>query len=113
MNSTSTSRPWGRFEQFTHNQNSTVKLIYINKGQSLSLQYHNGRDEFWKIVSGHPMVQIGETKTSANPGDEFECLAPTHHRVSAPTDDVVFLEISTGDFDEKDVIRLEDIYDRS
>ena len=25
-------RPWGVFEQFTHNENSTVKILTVNEG---------------------------------------------------------------------------------
>lgn len=112
MNSISVARPWGHFQRFTHNQNSTVKLLYINKGETLSLQYHNKRDEFWKIIVGHPLVEIGDEKMLAQAGDEFECKAKTEHRISAPTDDVVFLEIANGHFDEEDIVRIEDRYNR-
>jgi len=112
MNSILVNKPWGYFEQFTHNQNSTVKLLYIKKGESLSLQYHNNRIEFWKIISGQPFVEIGEIKTEAKPGDEFEIQKLIQHRISAPKDDVVFLEISMGEFDEEDIVRVEDKYSR-
>ncbi len=112
MNPLLVERPWGHFERFTLNEKSTVKLLYIKKGESLSLQYHNHRDEFWKIVSGNPFVEIGESKNEANPGDEFVTKALTHHRISAPKDDVVFLEISFGELDEEDIVRIEDKYNR-
>ena len=64
-------KPWGQFDQFTHNEISTVKIHSINPNSSLSLQYHNNRTEFWYIMSGHPVVTIGEKTTNANPGDEF------------------------------------------
>lgn len=106
------SRPWGTFERFTHNEPSTVKLLYIKKGESLSLQYHNHRDEFWKIVVGNPDVTLDDKIIHAHVGDEFTSPAKTHHRISAPVDDVVFLEIATGDFDEEDIVHLEDKYNR-
>jgi mannose-1-phosphate guanylyltransferase/mannose-1-phosphate guanylyltransferase/mannose-6-phosphate isomerase len=105
-------RPWGSFEQFTHNESSTVKLLYINKGGKLSLQKHARRDEFWKIISGNPTVEIGDKKFEAKIGDELTVKAQTVHRLSAPQNDVVFLEIATGDFDENDEVRLEDDYNR-
>ncbi len=107
------SRPWGSFEQFTHNESSTVKLLYINRGEELSLQKHSHRDEFWKIISGSPIVEIGDKKSEAEAGDEFTAKAGEVHRISAPVDDVVFLEISIGDFDENDEVRLEDDYNRT
>jgi mannose-6-phosphate isomerase-like protein (cupin superfamily) len=112
MNSLLVERPWGHFERFTLNEKSTVKLLYIKKGETLSLQYHSHRDEFWKIISGNPFIEIGEIKKNAGAGDQFETKALTHHRISAPKDDVVFLEIAFGEFDEEDNVRLEDKYNR-
>ncbi len=106
-------RPWGRFRQFTENEETTVKTIFIKKGESLSLQYHNHRSEFWCILSGTPDVTIGDTVTHAKAGDEFEVSVKTNHRIGAVNDDVEFLEISSGNFDENDIVRLEDNYGRS
>lgn len=112
MDYISVNRPWGHFEQLTHNELSTVKLLYINKGESLSLQYHNKRNEFWKVISGNPFVEIDDLKVSANVGDTFNTKAGSKHRLSSPDNDSIILEISTGDFDEDDIIRLEDKYNR-
>ncbi|KKS23880.1 MAG: Mannose-6-phosphate isomerase, type II [Candidatus Nomurabacteria bacterium GW2011_GWC2_41_8] len=60
-------KPWGKFEQFTHNEMTTVKILSVNRGSSLSLQHHSHRTEFWRVVSGHPVVTIGEKKIKANP----------------------------------------------
>lgn len=106
------SRPWGSFERFTHNEPSTVKLLYVKKGESLSLQYHNHRDEFWKIIVGNPDITIGENVYHAHAGEEYNAPVKTNHRVSAPIDDVVFLEIAFGDFDEEDIVHIEDKYNR-
>ena len=74
-------RPWGSFRQFTHNNPSTVKIIFVKKGEAFSLQYHNHRTEFWKILSGTPEVTIGESLIYAKKGDEFEITPKTNHRV--------------------------------
>ena len=34
---------------FCSNTKSTVKIITVNPNSELSLQFHNNRDEFWKI----------------------------------------------------------------
>jgi mannose-6-phosphate isomerase-like protein (cupin superfamily) len=107
------TKPWGKFEQFTHNEQTTVKLIYITKGESLSLQYHEKRSEFWKVIAGNPKITIDETDTVASAGDEFTIEKSQHHRIEAPENDVVILEVAYGDFDEEDIIRLEDKYGRT
>lgn len=112
MNPTTTKRPWGAFTTFTHNEISTVKILHIYKGEEFSLQYHNNREEFWKILKGNPEVTVGDKIESAHEGDEFYVAAHTNHRISAPDDDVTVLEISFGEFDEDDIVRLEDKYNR-
>ncbi len=105
-------KPWGQFDQFTHKELSTVKIISVNPNSSLSLQYHNSRSEFWRVLSGHPIVTIGEKEIKALPGDEFVIEKKEKHRISAGDDTVQFLEISYGNFDEEDIVRLEDKYGR-
>jgi len=112
MNIITTPKPWGSFTRFTHNEISTVKFLNVTAGEELSLQRHHKREEFWKVVSGHPKIVIGDEENIGNPGDEFTIPIETKHRIGAPTDDVVILEISLGDFDEEDIVRLEDKYNR-
>ena len=112
MEPTTTKRPWGSFTRFTNNEPSTVKILNVNSGEQLSLQYHNHREEFWKILKGSPDIVIGDKTHSAKEGDEFVIPVKTNHRISAPNDEVVILEISKGDFDEDDIVRIEDKYNR-
>lgn len=105
-------KPWGQFDQFTYNEISTVKIISVDLGASLSLQTHAHRREFWRVISGHPEVTVGENKISAKPGDEFTIAESEPHQIEAPIDAVQILEIAYGDFDEEDIIRLKDKYGR-
>ena len=112
MNSATETRPWGSFVTFVKNEPCTVKLIYVNKGESLSLQYHLNRQEFWRVVEGNPELTIGEDTHNPTVGDEFVVASAIHHRIAAPINDVIILEISTGEFDEDDIVRVEDKYGR-
>jgi len=112
MNHITTKKPWGSFTQFTHNELSTVKLLYISQGEEFSLQHHASRTEFWKILKGNPIVTVGKDSRPAKVEEEFVVEPGMDHRVSAPTDDVVILEISTGEFNEDDIVRIEDKYGR-
>lgn len=105
-------KPWGKYERFTENEKSTVKIITVKTGEKLSLQYHNHRDEFWKIMSGKGNVIIEEEIISINKGDEFFIPIGSKHSVESTEEDVIFLEIAFGDFDEEDIVRLEDKYGR-
>lgn len=116
MNQISTSkvsRPWGEEEWINSIEPlCKVKVISINKGESLSLQYHNERCEFWKILSGNAYVKIGEKTFNAKIGDEFFVPISETHQISAPDDNCTFLEVSGGKFDQEDIVRLEDKYGR-
>ena len=65
------NRPWGNFRRFTLNEPSTVKLITVEPNQSLSLQTHKNRGEFWRIVGGNGIVEIDGIEHLASKGDEF------------------------------------------
>lgn len=113
MKTLTVKKPWGQFDQFTHNEISTVKILFVNHGGSLSLQDHGHRTEFWRIISGHPIVTVGETKKNANPGDEFMIEKLQPHQLEAQGDDVQVLEIAFGNFDEEDIVRIKDKYGRA
>ena len=106
------TRPWGKFEQFTHNEISTVKILTIKEKEQPSIQYHRKRTEFWKILSGKAKVRVGDLWHDAKEGDEFYISLETIHSVQGVDGEVKVLEISFGDFDEKDIVRLEDKYGR-
>ncbi len=112
MDKYSEERPWGNFEQFTCNETSTVKLLNVNAGEQLSLQYHHNRDEFWRIISGEAKITIGDEEISGKAGDEFYIPKETNHRIKTEKLPVQILEISLGQFNEDDIVRLDDKYHR-
>lgn len=112
MNKLLVNRPWGNFLQYTHNESTTVKILTILPQQELSLQYHNHRKEFWRVLKGNPKITIGENVVDAKPNDEFEVQEKTQHRISAGTEEVQILEIAFGNFDENDIVRTNDKYGR-
>jgi mannose-6-phosphate isomerase-like protein (cupin superfamily) len=105
-------RPWGNFERFTQNESSTVKIITVKAGEGLSLQYHAKRAEFWKVLAGAPTITIGEKISQAKPGDEFFVAPQEKHRIQAGESEARILEVALGEFDETDIVRLEDKYGR-
>jgi mannose-6-phosphate isomerase-like protein (cupin superfamily) len=106
-------RPWGWFEQFNKNSVCTVKLIGVKAKSRLSLQYHTKRKEFWKVVKGPAVVEIDGKKFTGKAGDEFEIPTGAKHRLAAKNADVLILEISYGQFDEDDIVRIEDDFGRT
>lgn len=105
-------RPWGKFERFTLNERCTVKLVYLDSDKRLSLQYHNNRSEFWKVIKGPVKVQLGGDTKTLQTGESITIPKGAIHRLIASGADVIILEISTGQFDESDIVRLEDDFER-
>lgn len=107
-------RPWGNFQQFTYNEESTVKIITINPGQRLSLQSHEHRDEHWFILDGPVDVTLGKDTMTLPAGTDVFVSRMQHHRLGNSQDHPVrVLEIATGEFDEDDICRFEDEYGRA
>jgi len=106
------NRPWGNFERFTLNEKTTVKIITVNEGESISLQMHERRDEFWRVIKGTGIIHINGKDNKAHEGNTFFCTRGATHRVTGGVGGTVFLEIAFGDFDESDITRLEDRYGR-
>ncbi len=106
-------RPWGNFERFTLNETTTIKIITVTPNQSLSLQKHTHRKEYWKILSGNGFATIAGEKKEIKEGDEIFFEENVEHRIESGDAILMFLEIAFGTFDEDDIIRLEDKYGRT
>jgi len=106
------NRPWGSFERFCQNEKCTVKIITVNAGEAISLQYHKNRSEFWRILKGPAQLVIGEKTIEAGEDDEFFISNGQKHRIIAKQKPVQILEIAFGSFDENDIVRLDDKYKR-
>ena len=107
------TRPWGRFEQFTHNEVSTVKLITVAPGQRLSLQVHEHRDELWVVTRGPVTAQVGDEVSTVGVGERVWIPRGVNHRLgNEGTEEGKVLEVAFGTFDEADIERLEDDYSR-
>ncbi len=107
-------KPWGRFEQYTHNLPSTVKVITVQPDGALSLQYHHRRDELWVVLDAGARIELGDEVLNPKAGDKVFIPRTTSHRLSAVEGGSVrILEVSFGEFDEGDIVRLEDVYGRA
>ncbi len=106
-------RPWGSFELFTLNEASTVKVLHITPGKRFSLQTHAERSEYWKVLGGSGIAQIGSEVREVKMGDELELPVGTQHRLTGGDEGLTILEIALGTFEESDITRLEDDFGRS
>jgi mannose-6-phosphate isomerase len=105
-------RPWGRFRQFAHNEVCTVKIITVAAGGILSLQRHQTRDELWVVIDPGLRIEVGDVVAEPVAGEEFFIPRGTVHRLSSAGPAGRILEVAFGVFDEQDIERLQDVYDR-
>lgn len=106
-------RPWGSFDQFTKNEPSTVKIVRVAANARLSLQRHEKRSEFWRVIEGSGIARSGDTEREVTVGDEIEIPAGALHRLSGGAEGIAVLEIAFGEFDEEDIERVEDDFGRA
>ncbi|EKD56959.1 MAG: mannose-6-phosphate isomerase I [uncultured bacterium] len=108
------SRPWGGFSQFTHNQLSTVKILEVKSGQMNSLQYHHNREELWVPLDNNSSVTVGDKTFKVSKFEEVFIGKEQNHRLIGSGEESGFvMEISFGNFDENDIVRVEDSYGRA
>ena len=106
-------RPWGRFRRIPHENASSVKIITVNPGGRLSLQYHEGRAEFWVVLDPGLEVTLGDRVWLAAPNEEFVIPRRTAHRVRNVGDKPArVMELWLGPSAESDIVRLSDDYHR-
>ncbi len=109
------ARPWGFYKTTVLNEMFQSKIIHIMPGQALSLQSHDHREEYWIIVNGAGLIQLGESVHPAVPGGTFFIPKGCKHRLTntSETEPLILTEVQLGDyFGEDDVRRYEDIYGR-
>ena len=109
-------KPWGWELIWAETDQYVGKILFVRAGQSLSLQFHNVKDEAWYVESGRAKLELGlagqgvlNTEVIA-PGAAFHFVPGTVHRVTA-IEDTTIVEVSTPHLD--DVVRLEDRYGRA
>lgn len=108
-------RPWGNYRLLFQNQgeaNVTVKILTVLPRSRLSLQKHTLRSEYWFVMEGDAEVSMGGTDLVLHPGETVHIPPGTAHRLGTDNGTRV-LEVSTGRFDEGDIVRLEDDYGRA
>ena len=106
-------KPWGYEIIWAKADKYVGKVLHIEPGQVLSLQYHNKKDESIYVLTGEIVLRLqqGETlvERRVRAGEAFHIPPKQIHQFEAVvvTD---LLEASTPELD--DVVRLKDRYGR-
>jgi len=112
---TRVEKPWGYEIRWAVTGRYLGKILHVNRGEALSLQYHEQKDESLYLASGVLDLELGDEsgdlkRYRLNVGDTVRIKPGTRHRITAVEDSDIF-EVSTPEID--DVVRLEDRYGRA
>lgn len=107
-------KPWGYELHWAKTERYVGKVLHVEEGHALSLQYHTMKDETILVWSGRIRFETGQGTARAaremGPGESVHVAPGTVHRLTALETADLF-EVSTPEID--DVVRLDDRYGRA
>jgi quercetin dioxygenase-like cupin family protein len=108
-------KPWGYELWYALTDRYAGKILHVNRGHRLSLQYHRSKDESNYLLSGKLRLTSGSdlaglSTAELTAGAVWRNAPGTIHTIEA-LEDADVLEVSTPELD--DVVRLEDDYGRT
>ena len=110
-------KPWGEEIIWALTDKYVGKILHINEGHKLSLQYHRIKEETIYVVEGTLELILEEGSRRENEslilqvGDTYHIKPLTIHRFAATQGtDVKLMEVSTTELN--DIVRIEDDYSR-
>lgn len=108
-------KPWGYELIFAHTERYVGKLLHIDPGHALSLQFHERKDETLYLHDGEVELEVEEggrmVRRPFRRGEAYHIGAGVRHRLTAGRWGCDIIEVSTPELD--DVVRLEDRYGRA
>jgi len=108
------AKPWGHELIWAETDAYVGKILVIETGRRLSLQYHETKDETILVLAGRLRLHIGPAhdaleEVELGPGHSHHVTPGTIHRYEA-IERVELAEVSTTELD--DVVRLQDDFGR-
>ena len=108
-------RPWGSYDSIDNGPRHQVKRITVDPGCKLSLQSHFHRSEHWVVVAGTARITVNDTVTVASENQSVYIPLGATHRLENPGKiPLDLIEVQSGAYlGEDDIVRYEDVYNRS
>jgi mannose-1-phosphate guanylyltransferase/mannose-6-phosphate isomerase len=108
-------RPWGYYDSVDAGERFQVKRIVVQPGGTLSLQKHHHRAEHWVVVRGTAEVTIESNVQSVHENESvYIPIGAVHRLANRGKIPLELIEVQTGSYlGEDDIIRIEDVYQRS
>jgi mannose-6-phosphate isomerase-like protein (cupin superfamily) len=108
------AKPWGHELIFAENERYAGKILHLEGGHSLSLQYHERKDETLYVLEGELVLSVevdgSMREIRLSQGESFRVRPRMRHRLRADRTCRI-VEVSSPELD--DVVRLEDAYGRA
>lgn len=106
-------KPWGHELIWAKTDRYVGKILHIEQGHLLSLQYHEQKDETIYVLRGEIILRVQEgdslNERRMNESDSYHITPGTVHQMEAVVSSDL-LEVSTPELD--DIVRLKDRYGR-
>ncbi len=109
------STPWGLWEVVAEGTGWKVKTLTVLAGKRTSLQRHQDRIEYWRVLTGRGLVTVGEYSWVLCEPEEARVERAQLHRIEglAPSG-CTLLEVQYGwKVEEADIERLHDDFGRA
>ncbi len=108
-------RPWGYYQCIDQGARYQVKRIVVRPGGRLSLQKHFHRAEHWIVVYGAAEVTLNGSVQLLHENESIYLPIGADHRLANPGKiDLELIEVQTGSYlGEDDIVRIEDVYNRT
>ena len=108
------AKPWGREIIWAETDRYAGKIIEIEAGRRLSLQYHDVKDEWIRVLSGRLVLALENDagdllEVTLGPGEGAHVPPRRRHRFTA-VERTELIEVSSPEL--ADVIRLADDFGR-
>ncbi|MBN8934869.1 MAG: mannose-1-phosphate guanylyltransferase/mannose-6-phosphate isomerase [Rhizobiales bacterium] len=108
-------RPWGWYRVLDGGNGFQVKRIVVHPGGRLSLQKHRHRAEHWVVVCGEATVTVDDRREIMRSNEHVHIpLGAVHRLENFGVEPVELVEVQSGSYlGEDDIVRLEDVYNRT
>ena len=107
-------KPWGHEIVFAETERYAGKILHIEPGHRLSLQYHERKDETLYVLSGEVYLSVevdgAMREIKLTPGEAYRIRPGVRHRMRAERV-CELAEVSSPEL--TDIVRLEDAYGRA
>jgi len=106
-------RNWGKYIVSERGMGYKIKKVFVDPGESLSLQLHHKRSEHWVVVKGKAQITINKKVFVLKKGESAFVPPKTLHRIENPFKEIVeIVEVQNGVCEEEDIVRFQDKYGR-